>query len=327
MICKSLSTLAQDYKITREVLATLIDYWQLLILGAIAGFTIFLGLPLAGLQNLSLKKRGFLNAFAIGILVFLIIDVFSHAWESTEEAANDVVAGKSPLSSAILSLVAMFGGLGIGLLGLTWYESKYMKKIPTVQAKSSFAKEMSGDIAATGRGEETSVSRAGVGHNQQHQLLQQQDVNLYKLSMMIAIGIGVHNFSEGLAIGQSYISGAIALAVLLIIGFGIHNATEGFGIAGPLTGLAKRPKIRFLILVGLIGGGPTFVGTLLGSLWSSNVASILFLSVAGGALIYVSMLMYNSGRKQTANSVLMVGIFVGLFAGFITDLMIAISGA
>ena len=299
MICKSLSTLAQDYKITREVLATLIDYWQLLILGAIAGFTIFLGLPLAGLQNLSLKKRGFLNAFAIGILVFLIIDVFSHAWESTEEAANDVIAGKSPLSSAIVSLVAMFGGLGIGLLGLTWYESKYMKKMPTVQAKSSFAKEISGDIAATGRGEETSVSRAGVGHNQQHQhqLLQQQEVNLYKLSMMIAIGIGV------------------------------HNATEGFGIAGPLTGLAKRPKIRFLILVGLIGGGPTFVGTLLGSLWSSNVASILFLSVAGGALIYVSMLMYNSGRKQTANSVLMVGIFVGLFAGFITDLMIAISGA
>ena len=308
-------------------MAILIDYWQLLILGAIAGFTIFLGLPLAGLKNSSLKKRGFLNAFAIGILVFLIIDVFSHAWESTEEAANDVVAGKSPLSSAILSLVAMFGGLGIGLLGLTWYESKYMKKMSTVQAKSSFAKEMSGDIAATGRGEETSVSRAGVGHNQQHQLLQQQEVNLYKLSMMIAIGIGVHNFSEGLAIGQSYVSGAIALAVLLIIGFGIHNATEGFGIAGPLTGLVKRPKIRFLILVGLIGGGPTFVGTLLGSLWSSNVASILFLSVAGGALIYVSMLMYNSGRKQTANSVLMVGIFVGLFAGFITDLMIAISGA
>ena len=305
----------------------MIDYWQLLLLGAIAGFTIFLGIPIAGLQNLSLKKRGFLNAFAIGILVFLIIDVFSHAWESTEEAAKDVVAGKAPLSSAIVSLVAMFGGLGIGLLGLTWYESKYMKKMPIVRPESSFAKEISGNVVATG-GEETRVSRADGRNNQQHhQLLQQQEVNLYKLSLMIAIGIGVHNFSEGLAIGQSYVSGAIALAVLLIIGFGIHNATEGFGIAGPLTGLARRPKIRFLILVGLIGGAPTFVGTLLGSLWSSNIASILFLSVAGGALIYVSMLMYNSGRKQTTNSVLMVGIFVGLFAGFITDLMIAISGA
>jgi ZIP family zinc transporter len=309
-------------------LATLIDYWQLLVLGAIAGFTIFLGLPLAGLQNLSLRKRGFLNAFAIGILVFLIIDVFGHAWESTEGAANDVIAGKSPLSSAVVSLVAMFGGLGIGLLGLTWYESKYMRKVPIVQVNEPFPKETLGDIAASTAGKETGgATTRGHNNQQQHQLLQQQEVNLYKLSIMIAIGIGVHNFSEGLAIGQSYVSGAIALAVLLIIGFGIHNATEGFGIAGPLTGLAKRPTVRFLILVGLIGGGPTFVGTLLGSLWSSNIASILFLSVAGGALIYVSMLMYNSARKQTTNSVLMVGIFVGLFAGFITDLMIAISGA
>jgi ZIP family zinc transporter len=167
----------------------------------------------------------------------------------------------------------------------------------------------------------------GGGTGSQHNLQLLQEVNAYKIAMMIAIGIGAHNFSEGLAIGQSYVSGAIALAVLLIIGFGAHNATEGFGIAGPLTGLVKKPNIRFLILLGLIGGGPTFIGTMIGSLWTSTIASILFLSVAGGALIYVSMLMYNSGRKQTTNSILMIGIFVGLFAGFITDLMIALSGA
>ena len=80
--------------------------------------------------------------------------------------------------------------------------------------------------------------------------------------MMIAIGIGAHNFSEGLVIGQSYASGAMGLAVLLIIGFGAHNTTEGFGIAGPLTGLAERPSISFLLKAGLIGGGPTFIGTL-----------------------------------------------------------------
>lgn len=171
----------------------------------------------------------------------------------------------------IVSLIAMFGGLGIGVLGLTWYESKYIKK-PIIHS------EESRDIITTE--EETRVSRAG-GNNRQ-QLLQ-QEVNLYKLSMMIAIGVGAHNFSEGLAIGQSYVSVAIALAILLIIGFGAHNATEGFGIAGPLIGLTKRPNIRFLILAGLIGGAPTFVGTLVGSLWSSNIASILFLSVAGGS--------------------------------------------
>ena len=306
------------------------DYWQLLLLGSIAGFTIFLGLPLAVLQNLSPRKKGFLNAFAIGILVFLIIDVFSHAWESAEGAANDAIAGKSSLSNAIVSLLAMFGGLGIGLLGLTWYESRYMRRRPTQSHRMFFGAEEQGG----GSGVVTTSSSSGDHNNHHHhnERRQQQqhllqEVNAYKLAMMIAIGIGAHNFSEGLAIGQSYVSGAIALAILLIIGFGAHNATEGFGIAGPLTGLVNKPKVRFLILLGLIGGGPTFIGTIIGSLWTSNIASILFLSVAGGALIYVSMLMYNSGRKQTTNSILMIGIFVGLFAGFTTDLMIALAGA
>jgi ZIP family zinc transporter len=306
------------------------DYWQLLLLGSIAGFTIFLGLPLAVLQNLSPRKKGFLNAFAIGILVFLIIDVFSHAWESAEEAANDAIAGKSSLSNAMVSLLAMFGGLGIGLLGLTWYESRYMRRRPTQSHRMFFGAEEQGG----GSGVVTTSSSSGDHNNHHHhnERRQQQqhllqEVNAYKLAMMIAIGIGAHNFSEGLAIGQSYVSGAIALAILLIIGFGAHNATEGFGIAGPLTGLVNKPKVRFLILLGLIGGGPTFIGTIIGSLWTSNIASILFLSVAGGALIYVSMLMYNSGRKQTTNSILMIGIFVGLFAGFTTDLMIALAGA
>jgi ZIP family zinc transporter len=113
----------------------------------------------------------------------------------------------------------------------------------------------------------------------------------------------------------------------LIIGFGSHNATEGFGIAGPLTGLVRKPRIRFLIMAGLIGGGPTFVGTIVGSFWNSTIAYVLFLSMAGGALVYVSMLMYNSGRRQTTNNIMMVGIFVGLCAGFVTDLIVTLGGA
>jgi len=306
----------------------LIDYWQLLLLGAIAGFTIFLGLPLAVIQNLSLKKKGFLNAFAVGILIFLIIDVFGHAWESMEESVNNAFTGKTSLSTAIFSLIAMFGGLGIGLLGLTLYESKYMKRTVQSQKLSSGGYKEDGVIAPNI--EESGNPYPQYKQSQQHQQQKQQqllqDVNAYKLATMIAIGIGAHNFSEGLAIGQSYVSGAIALAVLLIIGFGAHNATEGFGIAGPLTGATNKPKVRFLLLLGLIGGGPTFVGTIIGSLWASNIASILFLSIAGGALIYVSMMMYNSGRKYNTNGILMIGIFVGLFAGFITDLIITLAG-
>jgi ZIP family zinc transporter len=299
------------------------DYYQLLLLGAIAGFTIFLGLPLAVLQNISARKKGFLNAFAIGILVFLIIDVFSHAWESTEEAASDALAGKASIGDAVIALFAMFGGLGIGLLGLTWYESKFMKRSSSLSLSRAFRKS-EGEEAVAGKAE----GHQNVHYNQQQQQQPQllYEVSAYKLAIMIAIGIGTHNFSEGLAIGQSYVSGAIPLALLLIIGFGAHNATEGFGIAGPLTGLNKKPNLRFIILLGLIGGGPTFLGTMIGSLWASTIASILFLSIAGGALIYVSMLMYNSGRQQTTNNILMVGIFLGLFAGFMTDLLVSLGG-
>lgn len=295
----------------------MIAYPELLILGAFAGFTIFLGLPLAVLQNVSSRKKGFLNALAIGILIFLIVDVFSHAWEYAEDVASSAFAGESSVGDAVLDLIALFGGIAVGLLGLALYEMRYLKKSITPEQQTIV-------------GSNPTASPNSKRQQQQYQpmsLLEQQQDDAYRLSTMIAIGIGAHNLSEGLAIGQSYASGAIGLAVLLIIGFGMHNATEGFGIAAPLTGLAKKPSIRFLTLVGLIGGGPTFVGTIIGSLWTSTFAYILFLSIAGGALIYVTLLMYNSGRRQTTNNVLMVGIFVGLCAGFITDLIVTLGGA
>jgi ZIP family zinc transporter len=316
------------------------DYWQLILLGSIAGFTIFLGLPLAVLQNLSAKKKGFLNAFAIGILVFLINDVFSHAWGSAEAVASDAFAGKSPIGDVIFDLLAMFGGIAIGLLGLLWYESKYMKKPIKQQQQLSSRSTAEGENIPSDNGSRIAAGGAELAehqhqHQHQHQQQQQQkplwqqqqEVTAYRIAMMIAVGVGTHNFSEGLAIGQSYVSGATGLAILLIIGFGAHNTTEGFGIAAPLAGLIKKPRVRFLILAGLIGGGPTFIGTILGSLWNSPVAYTLFLSIAGGALVYVTLLMYNSGRRQTTNSILMIGIFVGLCAGFITDLIVTLGGA
>ena len=103
-----------------------INYWELLLLGSIAGFTIFLGLPLARLQNVSPKRKGFLNAIAIGILVFLIIDVFGHAWNSAGDVAKDAFAGKVPFVTGVTTVAALFGGLAIGLLGLVLYESRYV---------------------------------------------------------------------------------------------------------------------------------------------------------------------------------------------------------
>ena len=277
----------------------MIDYPQLLLLGAISGFTIFLGLPLPAIKNLSSKAKGFLNAFSLGILVFLIIDIFSHAWESTEEVATDAFVGNGLAGDAIINFLALFGGIAIGLFGLVWYEHEAtIKRVPQILSLENIKK----------------------GDDHLHQLF--HETSAYRLAMMIAVGIGFHNLSEGLAIGQSYAAGEMGLALLLIIGFATHNATEGFGIASPITGLSKKPTIRFMILLGLVGGGPTFIGTLLGSLWFSSVTYILFLSIAGGALIYVSMLMYNTGRKHTSNSIIMFGIFVGLCIGFTTDLIV-----
>ena len=283
----------------------MIDYTQLLILGSVAGFTIFLGLPFAVLRHLSSNQKGFLNAAALGILVFLIIDVFSHAWESVEESSVNAFEGNAAIGDGVLALLALFGGIAIGLLGLVLYENRWMhsKNFPQI------------------------LSLENIKQNDTHLHQLFHEASAYRIAMMIAIGIGAHNFSEGLAIGQSYVSGEIGLAILLVIGFGAHNATEGFGIVGPLVGIKNRPKISFLILAGFVGGAPTFFGTLLGSWWISNLAFILFLSIAGGALIYVSLLMYHTGRKQTTNTIMMIGIFLGLFAGFITDLLIGISGA
>ena len=138
-----------------------VNYWQLLLLGAIAGFTIFLGLPLARLQNVSPKRKGFLNAIAIGILVFLIIDVFGHAWNSVGDVAQDTFSGKVSLGAGVPTVLALFSGLAIGLLGLVFYESRYMKK--SIQQRP-------------GLGEGSMVG--GGGHQQQ--VL--QETNAYRLA-------------------------------------------------------------------------------------------------------------------------------------------------
>jgi zinc transporter, ZIP family len=297
----------------------LIDYAQLLLLGAIAGLTIFLGLPMALLPNVSRMKKGFLNALAMGILVFLITDVLSAAWQPTKLAAVAGYTGKGPVTDAVIDLLALFGGLGLGLLGLALYEQRYLRRIISTRKKLA-AREENND-----QGKPNPVGP-------QDKTQQQHGAEIFTsprhLATMIAVGIGLHNFSEGLAIGQSYATpGAVGLALVLIVGFGAHNATEGFGIAGPLTGIPEKTQISFLAKMGIIGGSPTFIGTLVGSVWVSQLTYIMFLSLAGGALIYVTLLMYNTARRESRNDLLMVGLFIGILAGFITDLVVTLGGA
>ena len=109
----------------------------------------------------------------------------------------------------------------------------------------------------------------------------------HRLAFLIAIGIGLHNFAEGLAIGQAGAAGEISLALALVIGFGLHNATEGFAIVGPMSGDAERPSWAFLALLGLIGGGPTFLGTVGGNAWVNEAVSVAFhFRVSGTAVVF-----------------------------------------
>lgn len=259
----------------------LADVIELAILGSIAGFTIFFGLPVA-LLGIGDRTRGFLNAFAVGILMFLIVDVFSHAWDLTTSTATAAFKGGGSAETAAADLALMFGGLTLGLLGLVAYERSYIGK-----------------------------THEGVEPN--------------KVSTMTALGIGAHNLSEGLAIGQSFAFGAIGLGLVLVVGFAAHNATEGFGITAPLSGM--KPKTSFLAKVLFIGGVPTLIGTLVGSAFFSPQAYVFFLALAGGALVYVTMLMFNTGRRRYSSGLMMSGIFLGLCLGFLTDLIVSLGGA
>ena len=146
-------------------------------------------------------------------------------------------------------------------------------------------------------------------------------------SLLIATGIGLHNFSEGLAIGNSAAQDQIALAFALIIGFGLHNATEGFGIVAPLSGSEERPSWRFLALLGVIGGGPTFIGTLIGKSVVSEAVSVGFLALAAGSLLYVIIELMNVNRQFGHKTLVTWALLVGLFVGFGTEFVLEAAGA
>ncbi len=146
------------------------------------------------------------------------------------------------------------------------------------------------------------------------------------LAVLIATGIGLHNFAEGLAIGQSAALGEVSLALTLVIGFALHNATEGFGIVAPLSGAQERPTWRFLFLLGLIGGGPTFVGTVIGQAWTSEALSVAFLALAAGSILYVIIELANVNRHLGHKVLVSWALFGGLFLGFATDFVLEAVG-
>jgi zinc transporter, ZIP family len=275
---------------------------HILLLGAIAGATIFLGLPMGRVRGLSANARSGLSAFATGILVFLLWDVLTNAVDPIETALHAHRWGRF---GGLAALGA--GGFTAGLMVLVYYDA-WMKR----------------------RANRRATNLVGPGAAAVDEFADRKWLDLttpaVRLAFLIAIGIGVHNFGEGLAIGQAAAASQISLAVTLIIGFGLHNATEGFGICGPLTGEGIRPSWKLLGLLGVIGGAPTFLGTVVGQAWSSDAVSVVFFTVAAGSILYVVGELFAVNRRYGHAVLVNWLMLLGIVAGFATDFVVTAAG-
>jgi zinc transporter, ZIP family len=277
---------------------------HILLLGAIAGFTIFLGLPFGRMRRADQRLKAAMSAAATGILVFLLWDVLTNGLEPVETALDHASHGGGSWGRFAWLAIVFSAGAAVGLLSLVYYDR--------IMSRERSKALLGPGAAAAAEYEPSWMVGLSAGR---------------WLALLIATGIGLHNFAEGLAIGQSAATGEISLALALIIGFGLHNATEGFGIVAPLSGDQKLPSWRFLGALGLIGGGPTFLGTLVGQAWTSEALSVCFLALAAGSILFVVIELFNVNRAFGHRTLVAWSMLGGLFAGFATDFVLQAVGA
>jgi ZIP family zinc transporter len=145
------------------------------------------------------------------------------------------------------------------------------------------------------------------------------------LALMVAIGIGLHNLGEGVAIGASYAAGALALGAFLVVGFAIHNTTEGLAIVAPIANL--RPSIGRLAVLGLVAGAPAVLGAWIGAAaFNASLAAFLF-GFGAGAIVQVIVQLTPSlrdGSGRALHPVAVAGLLAGMALMFVTGLLVAV---
>jgi ZIP family zinc transporter len=284
-----------------------LSFAETALLGALAGFTIYLGLPVARLQLVSARTRVALAMFSVGVLVFLLVDVLGHGFEIAEDAVAEFEAGEAGFGKAAGLSLLLLGGFALGSAGLGILERRLRRQAPLPPVAGGAT-----DVAAVADSQQL-LGQASAARTR-----------ALRTGVIIAIAIGVHNLAEGLAIGVSAQSGEIGLATVLVIGFALHNATEGFGIVGPLGDV--RPSWRWLGMVGLIGGAPTFIGSMVGYNVTSEPLELVFYALAGGAILYVIGEIWHGMRRHGHRELGLLMLAAGFAAGVLTDLVVVYGG-
>jgi zinc transporter, ZIP family len=282
------------------------SFAQTIVLGALAGFTIFIGLPVGRLQLLSSRTRVALAMFAVGVLAFIFVDVMSNGLTIVDHALDAYKSNRQSLSYVIWLVVLLAAGFAAGSAGLAVIEQRMRPAKPPIAG---------------------GADSVALGANEPEPLVPELDAarrRALRVGLTIAAAIGVHNFAEGLAIGVSARAGAISLATVLIIGFALHNATEGFGIVGPLGDV--KPSWRWIGLAGLIGGGPTFLGSIVGYGVTSAPLELAFYAAAGGAILYVIGEVWNGMRRYGHRELGLLMVSAGFLIGVLTDLVVTYGG-
>jgi zinc transporter ZupT len=280
------------------------------------------------IRRISIGKYSFFLSLTAGLLVFLGIDALLEVNEIVNQNLAAVFNGQA------LSIVVTISSFIVLLYTSERLTQRAIEK--AVLNKNNHSSASSSSIEELGKSEKSSTERQGgeiynksakiSSSTQEVQIQLQRYQQLLKpltISMMIAIGIGLHNFGEGLAIGAAMLLGEVALSTFLIVGFTLHNTTEGLAIVAPIAKIerSRRMMIRRLVTMGLIAGVPTIAGTWIGGFLYSPMAAVIFLSVGAGAIFQVvySLISWISHHQKSGPSSSLSGHVI---AGFITGLLI-----